>query len=54
LAKEEKSLAEQSGRGVRFSPTGPTSLGLVKAIINVVEEQAREIDELKKRNSGAR
>ena len=48
LAEEEDHLAKK-GALVRFSPSGPTSMTLMKAVIAVVEAQAQEIAELRKR-----
>ena len=49
FAKEEDHLRAASGKPARFSEAGPVSLALVKAVIELVEEQAREIEDLKKR-----
>jgi len=51
LAKEEENLKNSSGKVCMFSETGPISLGLFKALVDVVEQQAKEIEELKKRPS---
>lgn len=47
LAKEVEALENHSGKGVMFSPTGPISMGLAKAIIDALEAQAKEIEALK-------
>jgi hypothetical protein len=46
LAIEEAHLAKRTGM-VHYSPAGPTSMELAKAIIGALEAQAREIESLK-------
>jgi hypothetical protein len=48
LNEEEAALKAKDGKVCIFSDNGPVSLGLFKALIEVVEAQARDIEELKK------
>lgn len=50
LAEEELHLQKNGGTLVQRSETGPTSMMLMKAVIAVVEAQAVEIADLKKRS----
>lgn len=49
--KNVKHGEESSGKGVMWSEKGPASLALVKALIDAVEAQAKEIERLKHRPS---
>ena len=48
LEAEQEHLRKATGKCPRYSTSGPVSLTLVKALIVVVEAQAKEIEMLKK------
>jgi hypothetical protein len=48
LEAEQEHLRKANGKSPRFTSSGPVSLTLVKALIAVVEAQAKEIEMLKK------
>lgn len=48
LASERSHAAESKGRMVSWSENGPASLGMVAALVEVVERQQAELDELRK------
>ena len=48
LEAEQEHLRKATGKCARYSSSGPVSLTLVKALIAVVEAQAKEIETLKK------
>jgi hypothetical protein len=48
LAKEQAYLLNKAGTMAAFSKKGPVGIGVVEAICAVLEDQQRQIDELKK------
>lgn len=48
IADKEKELKEHEGKMVRSSPAGPIGIDLIKALFEVVEQQQRDIDQLKR------
>jgi hypothetical protein len=48
MEAEQEHLRKATGKCARYSSSGPVSLTLVKALIAVVEAQAKEIETLKK------
>jgi len=53
LVQEEEHLKRATGKMPRFSESGPISMGLFKALVAVVEEQAEEIKKLKEKFANA-
>ena len=43
----EQSLKGKTGKVVAFTENGPANMGLIRALFEVVEQQQREIDQLK-------
>jgi hypothetical protein len=49
IAVERGILKEKAGSDVRYTTVGPVSLRVIDALVRVLEVQAREIDDLKRK-----
>jgi len=47
VEKERTNLEKKTGQIVQFSKNGPISIHLIDAIVQVIEEQQKTINELK-------